>query len=159
MKRAREPSTTLKPKLQRVGKMKIEARKVIRDSDEIITRLSKDLKLKLVSFLTRFEKLSLARCSRCLKREFTSDEMWKAFIRRISPSPFTLPMTPVTNFNKFRLFYGKPFPKKLPKPIWQKVQLHYVMEIGGTRYAATLINPTIWKDENDIAIRWTGIYS
>jgi len=141
MKRPRDDETISLPKIRRMkntkgGKL---ARKV--EENDRLTSLAKDLKLVLVSFLTRSETLRLASCSISLKRELTSNEVWKVFIKGLSPSLLALPMKSVTNWrDKLKVIVLKRLEPQLEYN-YKLLQLHYVLKINGVEYSATLSNP------------------
>jgi len=111
-----------------------------------LTPLPKDLKLKLVSFLTRTETLRLARCSRFLTYELTSEDVWRAFIQRLSPSLLTLPMRAVNKWrDKFKVFLQVPVRKNDDKVL----QLHFILKVDGVVHSATLSNPKMDQDDED----------
>jgi len=118
-----------------------------RSKKDFLTLLPNDLKLKLVSFLTRSDTLCLASCSSSLKIDYLCDEVWKGFIRRISPSLLRLPMKVVSNWrDKLKVFLFKPVRKIDIK----EVRLHLVLNVDGVVNCATLSNPWIYQDDQDV---------
>jgi len=131
-----DDSTNSQSKFRRVEKMtKNRSLKLAKD---YVTSLPKELKLKLVSFLTRSETLKVACCSSALKRDFTSNEVWKAFIvRQFSRSLLSLPMRGARNWrDKFRVFLGKTLIEE--EWFWERnFKLYYFLKIDGVDYFDT----------------------
>jgi hypothetical protein len=158
LKRLREETSQSKKPRKKTMKRKRRRRpkcnKVKPKYKDGISLLSKDLKLELVSFLTRSETLTLARCSSYLAKEFTSDDVWRAFIRRISPSLLCLPMKEVNNCrNKLKVFLQEPVRK-----INKTLELHLVLKFNGVVHAVTLSNPKMRKDEEEWE-EWVTFFS
>jgi len=117
-----------------------------RSTKDCLTPLPKDLKMKLVSFLTRSETLRLARCSSTLKRDFITDDVWKGFIRRVSPSLLWLPMKAVSTWkDKLKVFLQEPIRKNDNKVL----RLHFVLKVDGVVHSATLSNPKMDQDDEE----------
>jgi hypothetical protein len=153
MKRRRDQIGIFAP-LQKLRKIRSRRNKAKRrrrrvkppSTKDSLTPLPKDLKLKLISFLTRSETLRLARCSRFLKRELTSEEVWKAFIKRMSPSLLALPMRAVNNWrDKFKVFLQEPVRKNDNKVL----RLHFILKVDGVVHSATLSNPRMDQDDEE----------
>jgi len=129
----------------RKKKNKRKRRRLKRTNKDSLTPLPMDLKLKLVSFLTRSETMRLGRCSRWLNRELISDNVWKAFIMRLSPSLLALPMRAVCNWrDKFKVFLKEPIRKNN-----NKLRLHFILKVDGCVHSATLSNPRMDKDDEE----------
>jgi len=152
MKRRRAEIGIFAP-LQKFRKIRSRKKKAKRrrrvkppSNKDSLTPLPKDLKLKLVSFLTRSETLRLARCSRFLTNELTSEDVWRAFIQRLSPSLLTLPMRAVNKWrDKFKVFLQVPVRKNDDKVL----QLHFILKVDGVVHSATLSNPKMDQDDED----------
>lgn len=147
MKRKRVENVTFRRKKLGTRKKKNKRKRILkRTNKDSLSPLPKDLKLKLVSFLTRSETLRLGRCSRWLSREFISDDVWKVFIRRLSPSLLALPMRAVSNWrDKFKVFLKKPVRKNNNKVL----RLHFILKVDGVVHSATLSNPRMDKDDEE----------
>jgi len=134
MKRVRVDDRTSKLRLdksEKLGKIILK-----RNKNDFLTLLPKDLKLNVVKFLTRSEALSLGRCSSYLKSQVMSDNLWKAFIMRISPSLLDLPMRAVTDWkDKLKVFLMKPIRKKK-----KVLRMHLILKFDGVEFNLTLSN-------------------
>jgi hypothetical protein len=140
MKRPRDDDTISHPKIPRMNN-KGEKLTGKTSNNDRLTSLAMDLKLILVSFLTRSETLRLASCSIRLKEQLNSDEVWKAFIKRLSPSLLALPMKSVANWrDKLKVIILKQLEPQLTYN-YKSLQLHYVLKINGVGYSSTLSNP------------------
>jgi hypothetical protein len=109
---------------------------------DIISKLPKDLRMQLVSFLKLKETLVLAACSSRLNAAFTVNEVWQDFIKRVSPSLLALPMNTLGNYKqRLQVILGL-WPERID---YTKLRLHYILRVMGTIYTATLSNPTVSK--------------
>jgi len=133
-------------KIKRRKRKKTRRRRLKRSTKDCLTPLPKDLKLKLVSFLTRTDTLMLARCSRNLKTDLLSEDVWKSFIKRVSPSLLSLPMRAVSSWrDKFKVFLQEPVRKNDQKVL----RLHFVLKVDGVVHSATLSNPRMEHDDEE----------
>jgi len=86
----------------------------------------------------------LARCSSSLKREIICDDVWKTFIKRMSPSLLVIPMRTVSNWrDKFKVLLQKPVLKNDKEVL----RLHLVLKVNGVVHSVTLGNPRVGRLE------------
>lgn len=149
MKRKTDAHCSRHAKMPKMKKTTDEKTTMKLNKHDRLSPLIKDLKLKIVSFLTRSEVLTIARCSIRQNRDFTSDGVWKAFIKRISPSLLGLPMTMVTSWReRLRVLLGGKTISNDPVNDPEMFQLHYILNFHGVLYSATLDDPEFnWKDD------------
>jgi len=133
-----DDSTNLQRKFRIVRKT--TKKRSVKHAKDYLTPLPMDLKLKIVSLLTRSETLSIASCSSGLKRDFTSNEVWKLIVRQFSRSLLSLPMRRAKNWrDKFRVFLGESLIED--EWFWERdFNLHYLFKIDGLEYFDTLGN-------------------
>merc|ERR1719357_550083 len=93
----------------------------------LIISLPKDLQMKLLCFLTLSEMLVLTQCSSDLKAAFTGEEVWRDFIKRISPSILALPMNSLTSTKeRLKVILGRK--SYMHSLNYTKLRMHYILE-------------------------------
>lgn len=110
-------------------------RKLESTNPDSISMLPKDMWMRLLS-LTLAETLVLTRCSRSLNAVFTAEQVWREFIKRVSPSLLTLPMNSVTNLKeRLKVVLNKGNWSMID---YDKLRLHYILKVNGSEHVETL---------------------